>query len=34
MEKIIKIDFEAVEDPNKGSFNVILRKKLIKKKNY
>ena len=28
MKKILKIDFEAVEDPNKkGSFNVTLRKK-------
>ena len=27
MKKILKIDFEAVEDPGKGSFNIILRKK-------
>ena len=27
MKKILKIDFEAVEDPGKGSFNIILKKK-------
>ena len=32
MKKILKIDFESIESPNKGSFEIILRKKMIKKK--
>ena len=26
--KIIKIDFESVENPSKGNFNIFLRKKI------
>ena len=27
MKKILKIDIEAVQNPSKGSFNIILKKK-------
>ena len=32
MNKILKIDFDAVENESKGSFDIILKKKMIKKK--
>jgi len=29
MSKILKIDFDSVESPSKGSFDIILRKKNV-----
>jgi len=29
MQKIISIDFEAVENPNKGNFDIFLKKKKL-----
>ena len=32
MDKILKIDLDSVENPSKGNFDIILKKKMIKKK--